>query len=139
MTEGKKIKWEIKWWELTRVRFNVHLRTSRKRVQLLVQGQNPSDKKTPDKSHPDKRPPTISSQYKSAKKNPKESRGWNFFFRIGGPQTEQVSVNGIFLNNLFNNIRGLIVGGFCPGVFYPGGFLSGTFDRLPNFCIASSW
>ena len=36
----------------------------------------------------------------------------NILFKIGGPNSEQVSINGIFHNILFNNPRGLIVGCF---------------------------
>ena len=38
----------------------------------------------------------------------KITRGWIFFSKIGGPQSEQVSVNGIFRNNP-------IVGGLLSG------------------------
>ena len=40
---------------------------------------------------------------------------------------EQVSVDGIFCNNLFNNLRGLIVGGLLYGWFLSGGLFVGGF------------
>ena len=58
------------------------------------------------------------------KKVEKKIEGLDIFFRIDEPQSEQVSVNGIFRNVLFNNPRGI-----CPGGFRPGGFLSGAFGR----------
>ena len=76
---------------------------------ILNLGQKPHDKKPPNKS-----PPTISPRYKKI--------GAGFFFRIGGPQSEQVSINGIFFNNLFNNPRGFIAGGLLFGGHFVGGF-----------------
>ena len=43
---------------------------------------------------------------------------------------EQVSVNGIFHNNLFNNPMGFNVGELWSGWLLSKSFLSGAFDRL---------
>ena len=84
------------------------------------------------KKSPDNKLPTKSPLYKS----PKKKQELDFLFKDRCTLVGMVySVNGIFRNNLFNNPRGLLSGGFCPCGSCPGAFLSGAFDQLPIFVV----
>ena len=137
------------WWPIRVVKRNVlHKRTTyhlffAQTCGVSVLGQKPPDKKPSDKSHP-----TINPRYKIQKKKT-EAR---FFFSIGGPQSERVSVNGIFCNNLFINPGGLIVGLllsrwllsgelFCRGLLtgYPRNYIKSIIFFLYNWLRSEIW
>ena len=69
--------------------------------------------------------------------------GLDIFFRIGGPYSEQVYINGIFRNSLFSvlhawvgmhNQNQFIRGHFVRGHFFMGGFCSRGFIVMGLIC-----
>ena len=85
----------------------------------MVLVQKPPDKNSSDKSHPDKSPPTNSSQYK----NPKNTRGW-IFLGLVDPSRKRLASTAYFAI-----ISTIILGAYCRGAFVRAAFVRGAFYR----------